>query len=127
MKKYVILFFVVSMGNLYLFPHLVRAQDECCGDHGGVIYCNQKADRLQCYDGTLSKTCTCEGIISHKPSPTLTKKIVKKVVVTPTEIPITATPTAVESTPTSTPTTTSVVEKNENILEIILRFLGLEK
>ena len=44
---------------LWLHGNLAFAGQGCCSTHGGVAGCS--GTKLQCNDGTLSSTCSCQG------------------------------------------------------------------
>lgn len=33
---------------------------DCCADHEGIIGCDKYSGKLKCYDGEISKDCTCD-------------------------------------------------------------------
>lgn len=116
--------FVLILGIFGMFlvnSKGVLAQVDCCAGHGGVIFCNPRADRLQCYDGTLSKICTCEGIIRNtiKVKPTMVSTTIPTVIPTPT--------IDVQPTVLPTPILESKPSGFEAIIQDILKFLGIEK
>lgn len=55
MKK--ILFIILVILVVTIFPSSVFAQSGCCSHHGGVAGC--EGGRQLCNDGTLSPSCTC--------------------------------------------------------------------
>jgi len=33
---------------------------ECCDAHGGIVGCDEDSGKLKCFDGIISKSCTCD-------------------------------------------------------------------
>lgn len=52
------LFVTVAVASLWLWPNPSHAGHGCCSAHGGVAGC--AGAKLQCSDGTLSPSCSCE-------------------------------------------------------------------
>ena len=40
---------------------LLLVRSGCCSHHGGVCGCDENSGMIQCCDGTLSPSCTCNG------------------------------------------------------------------
>jgi hypothetical protein len=60
MKRHWLLFAQVAI-LVGLLSGSLEAQRGCCSWHGGVAYCDEKAGRYVCNDGTYSPSCGCSG------------------------------------------------------------------
>lgn len=111
--KYKKVFILILL--LIIFPINVDARSGCCSHHGGVSHCDTSVGKYRCNDGTISKTCVCEGTVqttkrktTKKPTtarPTTKRPIVKTT--TTRTLPTTTSTTSY----TTTVTTTEVIEQ----------------
>ncbi len=52
---------MLAMVMLLLPLSTAYAKAGCCSKHGGVASCDSASGFLRCKDGTLSKSCKCDG------------------------------------------------------------------
>jgi|GEM_PF-6335613 len=62
------------VGMVLCSPLTTFAKAGCCSKHGGVAGCDSSSGFLKCKDGTLSKTCKCNGTTATKPYTTKSYK-----------------------------------------------------